>query len=44
LDTIADLARFPDLLKERGYSEVDVEKIMHGNWVRFFTQAFGKKS
>ena len=43
LDTIADLARFPDLLRERGYSEVDVEKIMHGNWVRFFTQAFAKK-
>lgn len=43
LDTIADLSRFPDLLSERGYSEADVEKIMHGNWVRFFTHAFAKK-
>jgi membrane dipeptidase len=41
LDTIADLARVPDLLRQRGYAEADVVKIMHGNWVRFFTTAWG---
>ncbi len=34
LDTIADLQRIPDLLRERGYGEADVEAIMHGNWLR----------
>jgi len=40
LDTIADLQKIPDLLRQRGYSEEDVENIMHGNWVRFFRQAW----
>jgi membrane dipeptidase len=35
LDTIADLERLPGMLAERGYKPADVEKIMHGNWVRF---------
>src|SRR5205814_3118038 len=35
LDTIADLARIPTLLKARGYSEEDVTLIAHGNFVRF---------
>jgi membrane dipeptidase len=35
LDTIADLARLPGLLARRGYSPMDVEQIMHGNWIRF---------
>jgi len=43
LDTIADLTRLPDLLKKRGYKEQDVEQIMHGNWVRFFREAWSKK-
>jgi membrane dipeptidase len=42
LDTIADLQRLPDLLRERGYSEVDVTKILHGNWVRFFCSAWSE--
>jgi membrane dipeptidase len=40
LDTIADLQRIPDMLRERGYSEHDVNAIMHGNWLRLFHAAF----
>jgi membrane dipeptidase len=40
LDTIADLRRMPDLLRQRGYAEGDVGKILHGNWVRFFCKAW----
>jgi membrane dipeptidase len=43
LDTIADLQRIPDYLKKRGYSNADVEGIMHGNWLRFFKDAWTKK-
>jgi membrane dipeptidase len=34
LDTIADLQAIPALLSARGYTEADVEGIMHGNWLR----------
>lgn len=40
LDTIADLQRLPDMLRKRGYKDADIEGIMHGNWVRFFLQAW----
>jgi membrane dipeptidase len=40
LDTIADLQRLPELLRQRGYKEPDVEGILYGNWVHFFTQAW----
>lgn len=40
LDTIADLQKIPERLRQRGYSESDVEGIMHGNWLRFFEQAW----
>jgi membrane dipeptidase len=40
LDTIADIQRVPDLLRKRGYKEDDVVNIAHGNWVRFFLQAW----
>jgi membrane dipeptidase len=43
LDTIADLQRIPGYLKKRGYSDVDIEGIMHGNWLRFFKDAWTKK-
>jgi membrane dipeptidase len=39
LDTIADLQGVPAMLRRRGYTESDVEGIMHGNWVRFFKEA-----
>ncbi len=35
LETIADLQKIPNLLKKRGYTEGDVEGIMHGNFVQF---------
>lgn len=35
LDTIADLQQIPQILKERGYSQSDIENIMHGNFLRF---------
>ncbi|HTL54752.1 MAG TPA: membrane dipeptidase [Candidatus Limnocylindrales bacterium] len=41
LDTIADLARIPELLKSRGYDERDVQQIAHGNFIRFLTEAWG---
>jgi len=40
LDTIADLARIPAMLKARGYSEAEVTLIAHGNFVRFLTKAW----
>jgi membrane dipeptidase len=35
LDTIADLQKLPALLDTRGYSEADIENVMHHNWLRF---------
>jgi membrane dipeptidase len=40
LETIADLAKIPDLLRQRGYRESDVEKVMHGNWWNFLKKAW----
>src|SRR2546421_464767 len=40
LDTIADLARIPTMIKARGYSEENVTLIAHGNFVRFLTEAW----
>ncbi len=40
VNTIADLARVPELLAKRGYSADDVALIMHGNWIRFLENAW----
>ena len=40
LDTIADLQTIPDLLRKRDYKEEDIEKIMHGNFIRFLRNAW----
>ncbi|TAM83212.1 MAG: peptidase M19 [Acidobacteria bacterium] len=40
LETIADLQQIPAMLEEKGYSENDIEGVMHSNWVRFFTTAW----
>lgn len=40
LETIADLQKIPDILKQRGYSQKDVEKVMHGNWLNFLKKAW----
>jgi membrane dipeptidase len=38
LDTIADLQKLVPLLERRGYSQGDREAVMHGNWLRFFSE------
>jgi membrane dipeptidase len=40
LNSIADLQKIPSILKERGYSDEDVENIMWKNWVRFLEKAW----
>lgn len=40
LDTIVDLQKVADLLRNRGYCEEDVSNVMHGNWLRFFRSAW----
>ena len=40
IETIADLQTIPALLSKRGYSQQDIEKIMHGNWLRFLHNAW----
>jgi membrane dipeptidase len=40
LDTIADLARLPQMLAGRGYLEQDIRQFMHGNWIRFLEEAW----
>jgi membrane dipeptidase len=40
LDTIADLQQIPEVLARRGYSDVDIATVMHGNWLRILRQAW----
>jgi membrane dipeptidase len=40
LETIADLQKIPDLLRQRGYTEADVANVMHGNWLRFLRRVW----
>jgi membrane dipeptidase len=40
LDSIADLARMPHLLAERGYGTADVDLIAHGNVIRFLRETW----
>ena len=40
LDSIADLQKIPDLLQQRGYTPQHIEKVMHGNWLRFLKKAW----
>jgi len=40
LDTIADLQKIPDLLRQRGYTDKDIANVMHGNWLRFLRRAW----
>ncbi len=39
LDTIADLQKLPVLLRARGFTADDVERVMHGNWLRLLAEA-----
>ena len=40
LETIADLQKVPVKLRKRGYTEADIENMMHGNWLRFLRNAW----
>ena len=40
VESIADLQKIPHLLKKRGYSNNDIEKIMHGNWLGFLRKTW----
>jgi len=40
LETIEDLNKVPLMLIQRGYSNSDIENIMHGNWLRFLRKAW----
>ena len=42
LNTIADLARVPELLAARGYSPTDIAGIAHGNFIRFLQEAWSE--
>jgi membrane dipeptidase len=39
LDSIADLQNLAGILARRGYSAEDIAGIMHGNWIRKFSEA-----
>lgn len=39
LDTIADLQHFSKILSGRGYKQEDIERFMHGNWLRIMNRA-----
>lgn len=39
LETIADIQKIPVILKNRGYSDTDIENIASGNWIRFMRNA-----
>ncbi|MCX6206565.1 MAG: membrane dipeptidase [Bacteroidetes bacterium] len=39
IETIADLQIVPSLLSKRGYTQIEIEKIMHGNWLRVMRRA-----
>ena len=40
LETIADLQKIPNLLAKRGFSEDDIKKICHQNWLNFLEKAW----
>ena len=41
LETIADLQKLPDILRKRGYQEIDIENILSQNWINFLRKAWG---
>ena len=38
INTIADLQKLGSVLADKGYSDGDIDKVFHGNWLRFFRQ------
>ena len=40
IETIADLQKIVPLLEKRGYSNPDLQNVMHGNWLRFLRKVW----
>lgn len=40
MDTIADLQNLEVLLKQRGYSDADIDNVFYKNWLRFLNNAW----
>ena len=40
LKSVAELQRLTTILADRGYSQDDIEGILHGNWIRFLNEAW----
>ncbi len=40
LDTIADLQKLPDILRNRGFTSKDIENVMYLNFVRYLRTFF----
>jgi membrane dipeptidase len=40
LETISDFQKIPTILANRGYSDQDIQKVMHGNWLSFLERAW----
>ena len=39
LDRMTDLQnKLPEMLRQRGYNDADVRLIMHGNWIRYYSE------
>lgn len=39
IDTHRDITRLAQTLSDRGYGDDDIAAVMHGNWLRFFSEA-----
>lgn len=40
LDTIADLQKVPQMLRDKGYTETDIANVMNGNFLRFLQRTW----
>ena len=40
MDTIADLQKIPNMLSKKGYTQDDIENIMHKNFIRFLQRVW----
>ena len=41
LESVADLYKIGDKMKERGYESADIDKIMGGNWISLLQRTWG---
>ncbi|WP_316776801.1 dipeptidase [Pedobacter antarcticus] len=40
IQSIADLQNIPAIMEKRGYTQSDINNLMHGNWLRFLRKAW----